>query len=106
MKRLTILLHFIIKSSDSFHPQETDRLRLVCLAVLCELSVANSNLFVACGGVCVLTRSLLDTSMARIAEAVLGSLLRKELLNYYTLYPFLTSLKIFHHFLVAHKFEN
>ena len=69
------LVRSLVSIADGDH-KETDRLRLVCLAVLCELSVANSALFVACGGVCVLTRALLDTSMARIAEAVLGSLLR------------------------------
>lgn len=56
-------------------PKEPDRLQRACLAILCELSLFNPDLFVRCQGVHVLTHSLLDCNMPRITEAVLGSLL-------------------------------
>ncbi|XP_059078689.1 rapamycin-insensitive companion of mTOR-like isoform X2 [Tigriopus californicus] len=56
-------------------PKDPDRLQRACLAILCELSLFNSDLFVRCQGVHVLTHSLLDCNMPRITEAVLGSLL-------------------------------
>lgn len=56
--------------------KESDRLKKVCLAALCELSVFNPQLFLACNGAQVITRNLLDTSMPKISEALLGALLR------------------------------
>ena len=46
------------------------------LALLCELSVVNPWVFIEAGGVKALTYCLLDTSMSKIAEAILSSLLR------------------------------
>lgn len=50
-----------------------------CLSVLCELSVLNVDLFISCRCVLDLTASLLHEamrSMAKMAEAVVGTLLR------------------------------
>ena len=46
------------------------------LALLCELSVVNPMVFIEGSGVKALTYCLLDTSMSKIAEAILSSLLR------------------------------
>ena len=46
------------------------------LALLCEISVVNPLVFIEAGGVKALTYCLLDTSMSKIAEAILSSLLR------------------------------
>ena len=43
--------------------------------MLCELSVLNPSVFSDCNGVTALTRALLDCSVPRVAEAVLGCLL-------------------------------
>ncbi len=53
-----------------------DRFYRAALGLLCELSVINHGLFIEAGGVKALTYCLLDTSMSKIAEAILGSLLR------------------------------
>jgi hypothetical protein len=45
---------------------EADRLYRVALALLCELSVLNAELFLETGGVKALSYCLLDTSMPRI----------------------------------------
>merc|ERR1719295_1494401 len=54
---------------------EKDRLYRAGIAVLCELSVLNPNVFAACNGVTALTRALLDSSVPRVAEAIIGCLL-------------------------------
>jgi hypothetical protein len=72
------IVRSLVSIADGDH-KETDRLKQVSLAVLCELSVMNSDLFVACNGVSVLTHALLEVSMPRIAEAILGSLLRLQI---------------------------
>lgn len=53
-----------------------DRFYRAALALICELSVINPELFIDSGGVKALTYCLLDTSMSKIAEAILSSLLR------------------------------
>ena len=56
--------------------KEDDRLHRVALALLCEMSVINPNLFIESGGIKALNFCLLDTSMPKIAEAIISSLLR------------------------------
>uniref|UniRef100_A0A0K2V7N4 Rapamycininsensitive companion of mTORlike [Saccoglossus kowalevskii] n=1 Tax=Lepeophtheirus salmonis TaxID=72036 RepID=A0A0K2V7N4_LEPSM len=56
--------------------KENDRLLRISLAILCEISVLNSTVFILCQGVRALTNSLLDCSMPRMAEAMIGCLLR------------------------------
>ena len=53
-----------------------NRFYRAALALLCELSVVNPWVFIEAGGVKALTYCLLDTSMSKIAEAILSSLLR------------------------------
>ncbi|CAL4142208.1 unnamed protein product, partial [Meganyctiphanes norvegica] len=55
--------------------KERDRLLRSALAVLNELAVLNTEVFVSCGGVSVLLHNILDTSLPRINEALLGALL-------------------------------
>uniref|UniRef100_A0A1B6C0I0 Rapamycin-insensitive companion of mTOR domain-containing protein n=1 Tax=Clastoptera arizonana TaxID=38151 RepID=A0A1B6C0I0_9HEMI len=52
-----------------------DRLLNACLAVLTEICILNPDLFIACGGVAVVLRNLTSVKSARMAEALIGSLL-------------------------------
>jgi len=56
--------------------KEDDRLHRVSVACLCELSVLNHKVFIEANGVSALTFCLLDTSLARVSEAILACLLR------------------------------
>uniref|UniRef100_A0A182QSM2 Rapamycin-insensitive companion of mTOR n=1 Tax=Anopheles farauti TaxID=69004 RepID=A0A182QSM2_9DIPT len=52
-----------------------DRLLRCCLATLCEIGVLNPLLLIECGGVGVITRSVLECHSPRIAESLCGVLL-------------------------------
>ncbi|XP_058127158.1 rapamycin-insensitive companion of mTOR [Anopheles ziemanni] len=52
-----------------------DRLLRCCLATLCEIGVLNPMLLIECGGVGVITRSVLECHSPRIAESLCGVLL-------------------------------
>uniref|UniRef100_A0A182X2C6 Rapamycin-insensitive companion of mTOR n=1 Tax=Anopheles quadriannulatus TaxID=34691 RepID=A0A182X2C6_ANOQN len=52
-----------------------DRLLRCCLATLCEVGVLNPLLLIECGGVGVITRSVLECHSPRIAESLCGVLL-------------------------------
>ncbi|XP_053667809.1 rapamycin-insensitive companion of mTOR [Anopheles marshallii] len=52
-----------------------DRLLRCCLATLCEIGVLNPLLMIECGGVGVITRSVLECHSPRIAESLCGVLL-------------------------------
>ncbi|EAA04894.6 AGAP001035-PA [Anopheles gambiae str. PEST] len=54
---------------------EKDRLLRCCLATLCEVGVLNPLLLIECGGVGVITRSVLECHSPRIAESLCGVLL-------------------------------
>ena len=70
-----ILLRSIVAIAEE-GKKEDDRLYRAALAILCEISVLCPLLFIEAGGVKALTFCLLDTSMPKVAEAVLASLLR------------------------------
>ena len=70
-----ILLRSLVSIAEE-GKKEDDRFYRAALALLCEISVVNPLLFIDTGGVKVLTYCLLDTSMPKIAEAILSSLLR------------------------------
>ena len=70
-----ILLRSIVAIAEE-GKKEDDRLYRAALAILCEISVVCPLLFIEAGGVKALTFCLLDTSMPKVAEAVLASLLR------------------------------
>ena len=55
--------------------EEKDRSFRVYLAILCELAVLNSSIFVNCGGVSVLTRASITGQSPAISEAIVGVLL-------------------------------
>ena len=70
-----ILLRSIVAVAEE-GKKEDDRLYRAALAILCEISIVSPLLFIEAGGVKALTFCLLDTSMPKVAEAVLASLLR------------------------------
>ena len=55
-------------------PSEGDRLYRASLCICCELSLLNSDLFIKGNGVPAFTHAILDCSVSRMAEAVLGCL--------------------------------
>ncbi|XP_035785769.1 rapamycin-insensitive companion of mTOR-like [Anopheles albimanus] len=57
------------------HPGHEDRLLRCCLATLCEVGVLNPIILIKCGGVSVITRSILECHSPRIAESLCGVLL-------------------------------
>ncbi|XP_049532058.1 rapamycin-insensitive companion of mTOR [Anopheles darlingi] len=57
------------------HPGHEDRLLRCCLATLCEVGVLNPIMLIKCGGVSVITRSILECHSPRIAESLCGVLL-------------------------------
>ena len=71
----TIVRSLVAIAQSGNDPKEPDRFHKCSLAVLCEMSILHPDLLIRCGGVPVLIHSLLDCSMPRISEAIIGSLL-------------------------------
>ncbi|XP_065214421.1 rapamycin-insensitive companion of mTOR isoform X2 [Planococcus citri] len=55
--------------------EETDRLLKACLAVLCEICVLNSSVFIECDGVRALLRNANTIPSSHMTEAICGALL-------------------------------
>lgn len=70
-----ILLKSLVAIAEEGKSKD-DRYYRAALGLLCEISVVHPLLFIEAGGVKTLTYCLLDTSMSKIAEAILSSLLR------------------------------